>query len=232
MAPPSARTRRLFAGVMRAWMPPPVSATELAPMLGVSDTTVRDWAARGLIPSIVHGKQLRFSTRAVRKALEAHSWSGGTLYTPNSQRSRMVQARRAEEGSPTRACSKCGRDLPLSSYPPSSVRIGGWNCRACRTPAKRANDIRRRRAKAATQVDVVDINVVAQRDGWCCGICGKRVTRATWSLDHIVPLSKGGGHTYENVVLAHLACNVKRGAGRLPVQAPLFALLPAPPRTP
>ena len=83
--------------------------------------------------------------------------------------------------------------------------------------------------KACTQVEPVSHPVVAERDGWRCAICRRRVTRETWSLDHVVPLSKGGAHTYANVVLAHKRCNSLRGAGRFPVQAPLFSL---PPRAP
>jgi len=88
----------------------------------------------------------------------------------------------------------------------------------------KAKKIRRKRAVAGTQVIPVNHLLVAERDGWRCAICRGKVTRENWSLDHVVPLSKGGGHTYANVVLAHRRCNSRRGAGRFPVQAPLFAL--------
>jgi 5-methylcytosine-specific restriction endonuclease McrA len=87
----------------------------------------------------------------------------------------------------------------------------------------KARKIRRKRAQQDTQVEPVNRELVAARDGWRCGICGKRETRKNWSLDHVVPLSKGGPHTYGNVVLAHRLCNIRRGTGRLPVQASLFA---------
>lgn len=32
------------------------------------------------------------------------------------------------------------------------------------------------------------------------------------SLDHIIPLSRGGHHTADNVQAAHLACNHRKGA--------------------
>jgi HNH endonuclease len=38
------------------------------------------------------------------------------------------------------------------------------------------------------------------------------------SLDHLIPLSRGGTHEPANVSLAHLRCNVSRGAGRKPAQ--------------
>lgn len=58
----------------------------------------------------------------------------------------------------------------------------------------------------------IDLWVVAERDRWRCGICGKRVGQMTTgrrsaSLDHIVPLARGGQNLYVNVQLVHLVCN-------------------------
>jgi 5-methylcytosine-specific restriction endonuclease McrA len=86
-----------------------------------------------------------------------------------------------------------------------------------------AKKIRRKRAMKGTQVEPINLELVAQRDGWRCAICGGKVTRENWSQDHIVPLSKGGSHTYDNITLAHRLCNTRRGIGKLAVQAPLFA---------
>lgn len=94
----------------------------------------------------------------------------------------------------------------------------------------RMYEIKRRRAKRTTQLEPVSLLRVALRDGWMCGICGKHVKRAEWSLDHVVPLSHGGAHTYANVVLAHHLCNSRRGAGYLPVQPQLFTAMVVPVR--
>ena len=40
------------------------------------------------------------------------------------------------------------------------------------------------------------------------------------SLDHVVPKSRGGGHTWENVVACCRRCNIRKGS-RLPEQAGL-----------
>jgi 5-methylcytosine-specific restriction endonuclease McrA len=57
----------------------------------------------------------------------------------------------------------------------------------------------------------------------CCVYCGKKQQRLT--QDHIVPLSKGGSHTYSNIVPACRSCNSKKGTGAplIPVQ-PLLCL--------
>ena len=38
------------------------------------------------------------------------------------------------------------------------------------------------------------------------------------SIDHIIPVSRGGAHLFNNVQLGHRKCNSRRGAGRLPAQ--------------
>lgn len=56
---------------------------------------------------------------------------------------------------------------------------------------------------------------IYERDGWTCGICIEPMDRdlrypdpMSPSLDHIVPLSKGGHHVRDNVQASHLLCNV------------------------
>jgi 5-methylcytosine-specific restriction endonuclease McrA len=56
------------------------------------------------------------------------------------------------------------------------------------------------------------------RDNWTCALCNGSVDSSfegrhpkAPSLDHIIPLSKGGPHSYENVQLAHYGCNSRKG---------------------
>ena len=48
---------------------------------------------------------------------------------------------------------------------------------------------------------------VFARDAGCCQYCG----RAAESIDHVVPRSKGGPHTWENVVACCRRCNTYKG---------------------
>lgn len=82
---------------------------------------------------------------------------------------------------------------------------------------RRRNHQRYKARKLASWVEDVDCFVVFERDGWVCGICNEPVDPATPvrtarypTLDHIIPLSKGGEHSYANVQLAHLACNARK----------------------
>ena len=49
------------------------------------------------------------------------------------------------------------------------------------------------------------------RDGNVCQYCGKKFPTSELSLDHVIPLSRGGPSTWENVVCACLPCNVRKG---------------------
>lgn len=84
--------------------------------------------------------------------------------------------------------------------------------------AQRARDQRRRARQVGAPVEEFSRAEVFARCGWRCGICGEPVDASlahpdpmSASLDHVVPLSRGGPHASENVRLAHLSCNVRRG---------------------
>ncbi len=63
----------------------------------------------------------------------------------------------------------------------------------------------------------ITLDGLIKRDLGICQICGTRVNfkdinkghigREYPTLDHIIPLIKGGTHTWDNVQLAHMACN-------------------------
>lgn len=76
---------------------------------------------------------------------------------------------------------------------------------------------RSRARKYGVEYEPVNKQRVFERDGWMCGICGKRVDKRLKdrhplmaSLDHIVPMSLGGGHTYLNTQCSHLECNLRK----------------------
>lgn len=79
-----------------------------------------------------------------------------------------------------------------------------------------ANSARRAKTRGAERVEIFSHEEIFERDGWKCGICGRRVGKKPWphplsaSLDHIVPLIEGGDHSRANVRCAHLGCNSGR----------------------
>ncbi|AFY62258.1 MULTISPECIES: HNH endonuclease [Cyanophyceae] len=57
---------------------------------------------------------------------------------------------------------------------------------------------------------------ILHRDGHACQYCGYSGDELT--LDHIIPRSRGGGDTWENIVTACVRCNVRKGS-RTPREA-------------
>lgn len=61
------------------------------------------------------------------------------------------------------------------------------------------------------------------RDGWRCRLCGRHTPKhlngkqqpRSPTIDHIIPIAHGGGHTWDNVQLACHECNMKKGAKTL-----------------
>jgi 5-methylcytosine-specific restriction endonuclease McrA len=91
---------------------------------------------------------------------------------------------------------------------PSVVRLN----RYVKVPYRRAAPVTRR--------------AVFGRDGHRCQYCGGPAE----SLDHIMPRSKGGNHTWDNVVACCRPCNIRKG-DRLPADAGLrLDSKPGPPR--
>ncbi len=44
-----------------------------------------------------------------------------------------------------------------------------------------------------------------------CGICGHQLDEDDATIDHVIPLSRGGSNTVGNMQLAHEACNKAKG---------------------
>ncbi len=59
---------------------------------------------------------------------------------------------------------------------------------------------------------------IFERDAGICQYCGKRFPKSQLTLDHVIPQSRRGADTWENLVVACLHCNVRKG-NRTPEEA-------------
>ena len=50
-----------------------------------------------------------------------------------------------------------------------------------------------------------------KRDTQVCAYCGDPFTRSERTIDHVVPVCRGGAHTLDNIVVACRACNESKG---------------------
>ena len=116
---------------------------------------------------------------------------------------------------PHRAKGLCNRHYKDERYPDQQYHFPDD------PEAKRKRDLakakRRRAAQRRADAEDVDRDLVGERDGWRCGICRRKVDQRRQyphplspSLDHVIPLSQGGRHTYANTRITHLRCNLAR----------------------
>lgn len=118
---------------------------------------------------------------------------------------------------PDRWCAWCGAKLA------GWKRAEAYYCTdQCLNDAHVATgNFRRRRKDTRMRIEPrFSMHDLGERDGWVCGICDEPLDRALkWpdahsiSIDHIIPISKGGPHLApSNLRLTHLTCNVRRQA--------------------
>lgn len=92
-------------------------------------------------------------------------------------------------------------------------------CRREHEAARSAAKAARRRAAAEQAGERISPRAIFERDGYRCYLCGFRTvsgptTRtdpARPTLEHVVPVSRGGLHTADNLRTAHRICNMWKG---------------------
>jgi 5-methylcytosine-specific restriction endonuclease McrA len=106
----------------------------------------------------------------------------------------------------TRCCSFACSTKLWKRANPDSVRAHGQDAKF-----KRRARLRQAPYESFTIADV------RARYGDDCYLCGEPIDfRLKWphplspSLDHVVPLARGGKHTLDNVAMTNLACNLRK----------------------
>lgn len=111
-------------------------------------------------------------------------------------------------------CTVCDK----SFIGPRNKKYCSSRCKisAARAALPRQQLTYRAQRAGARIVEEVDPAVVYQRDRGLCYLCNEFVDRSApmgptyATVDHVVPMSKGGVHSYANVKLAHLGCNARK----------------------
>lgn len=126
-----------------------------------------------------------------------------------------------------KVCRLCGRRKAVSDFLAGKAQKPSSACASCRrnkqrqhvrsyyarlSPDKRHEVTHKRRAEAYG-VDHVAYSrtAILKRWGYACAYCGAHATH----LDHVDPLSKGGGDIEANIVPACASCNLSKGAKTL-----------------
>ncbi len=151
---------------------------------------------------VVHGKQSTYTHRGCRC---------DECRAANCKTSSKVQKRlRHERGLlKLRKCVICEGSF---THPRRGQITCSPQCR--RTYSGKSGSHRSRAIFYGVAYERINRVEVFKRDEWKCGLCSDPVDPAlvyphplSASLDHVVPISRRGPHTYDNVQCAHLTCN-------------------------
>jgi 5-methylcytosine-specific restriction endonuclease McrA len=115
-------------------------------------------------------------------------------------------------------CEQCG--APHWHGPKFCSRLCSRRAHNSTPQAQAFKQSRKRQRRAALRnverVRYIDTDIY-ERDRWCCQLCGLPIDRGakypdpmSRSIDHVVPISLGGGDTPTNVQAAHLTCNLRK----------------------
>ena len=128
------------------------------------------------------------------------------------------------------ACATCSTSFLTRWWGKSTSTCCSEQCAAANLQSVRRDAKHRRRARERNAfVAKVSRAKIYARDRWRCGICDRLVAQnrvaphpLSPTIDHIIPLSKGGSHEPSNVRLAHFICNSRRGDRETAVQLALI----------
>jgi len=73
-----------------------------------------------------------------------------------------------------------------------------------------------RARKLGVELTQVDYDAIIERDKGVCHICNLPINPGELHFDHVIPLTKGGSHTRENIAMAHAFCNLSKNNKIMP----------------
>lgn len=124
------------------------------------------------------------------------------------------------------ACACCGAEHQARRTKGNHRRVCAPCTEGRKRAAKRVANARRKARQRGAHSERIDPIKVFEAEGWICYLCGvltSKAKRGTFDplapeLEHVIPLSKGGGHVRGNVRCACRRCNGLK-SDALPVAA-------------
>lgn len=137
------------------------------------------------------------------------------LYCTRRCYNRTVTRRRQAARATYRACHECSADISTrradAAYCSESCSRAAFRRanRACYVAAQQQRVALQHEATVGNGVPVVEWRRILKRSRGRCAYCG---LRRVLTMDHVVPLSRGGRHSIGNVVAACGSCNSSKNS--------------------
>ena len=167
------------------------------------------------------GHQREVSCATVR------SWKGG-FYNSSCPGCAEIERNRRER---RRESEQVAKQMKRDTITGTQMKI---KLSVSKEARDQVREMRRRiRRGVGSNAQIVDKDIslkkVYERDGGICHICGGLcdwddsewknevfvVGRLYPTIDHVIPIARGGKHEWSNVRLAHLSCNSQKGARKV-----------------
>jgi 5-methylcytosine-specific restriction endonuclease McrA len=180
----------------------------------ITDALPEPWRRARALCEECRRSRRRASTARYRDAHRDEIRSAGRAYVSRRWAENPARERdRARAYQRTRSeAQRATRRRYYEAHPAECrERVAAWK----RANPEKVREQRRRsyaRRKGAWRVDPVTRTYVIARDGGRCHLCGKRPRLRDLTIDHVVPISRGGAHVAENMRVACRSCNCRKGA--------------------
>ena len=129
-------------------------------------------------------------------------------------------SRQLEERLANRICKNCGKEYCIESSGYNSRNYCSEKCMK-RWAMRVKNDRRLKKINSRNHDNDITLEKLFRKDNGICYLCAKE---CDWndmdpdgnacnnypSIDHVIPIAKGGTHTWDNVRLAHRGCNTAK----------------------
>jgi 5-methylcytosine-specific restriction endonuclease McrA len=167
---------------------------------------VEDWKKRAQDPEAKKKRKTYNAAHAEQRNLMHRAWRERNLnHALEAERRRRLKTRDKR-----RERDRVWRQRNPETYKSSIAVAKAANPDLYRMLQRKSSAVRRSRRRGSP-VEPVSLKRIFDRDGMRCHLCTDFIDLSEASVDHLIPVVRGGAFAEWNLMVAHLVCNRRRG---------------------